>query len=97
MLWNSLDKMVDVSRKTYGKNGVETIADNDEIQWLNEKNIEEGLNRKTLWATTLKYIFQIIENIDMNQQMNQKTTQQNFDTQRISNQSNYGLQNNSST
>ena len=31
MLWNSLDKMVDVSRKTYGKNGVETIADNDEI------------------------------------------------------------------
>ena len=56
MLWNSLDKMVDVSRKTYGKNGVETIADNDEIQWLNEKHIEEGLNRKTLWETTLKYL-----------------------------------------
>ena len=56
MLWNSLDKMVDVSRKKYGKNGVETIADNDEIQWLNEKNIEEGLNRKKLWATTLKYL-----------------------------------------
>ena len=29
--------MVDVSRETYEKNGVETIVDGDGILWLNEK------------------------------------------------------------
>ena len=38
--------MVDISRKTYGKNGIETIADNDGILWLNEKHIEKGLDHK---------------------------------------------------
>ena len=29
--------MVDISRKTCERNGVETTADNDGILWLNEK------------------------------------------------------------
>ena len=38
--------MVDMSRKTYERNGIETIIDNDRIFWLNEKHIEEGLDHK---------------------------------------------------
>ena len=30
-------KMVDISRKTYERRGIETIVDNDGILWLNEK------------------------------------------------------------
>ena len=37
--------MVSVSRKRYERNGIEKIADNDEILWLNEKYIEERLIR----------------------------------------------------
>ena len=33
--------MVDISRETYERNGIETIVDNDGILWLNEKHIEE--------------------------------------------------------
>ena len=34
--------MVHINRETYENNGVvETIADSDEILWLNEKHIEE--------------------------------------------------------
>ena len=29
--------MVDISRKTYEENGIETIVDNDGILWFNEK------------------------------------------------------------
>ena len=32
--------MNDISRKTDERNGIETIVDNDEILWLNEKHIE---------------------------------------------------------
>ena len=32
--------MVDISRETFERNGIETIVDNDGILWLNEKNIE---------------------------------------------------------
>ena len=28
--------MVDISRKTYERNGIETIIDNDGMLWLNE-------------------------------------------------------------
>ena len=35
--------MVDISRETYERNGVEAIVDSDVILWLNEKYIEEGL------------------------------------------------------
>ena len=38
--------MVDISRKTYEGNGIETIVDNDRILWLNQKHIEEGLDHK---------------------------------------------------
>ena len=39
--------MVDISRKKYEKNGIETIVDNSGILWLNEKLIE-GLDHKHL-------------------------------------------------
>ena len=38
-----LYNMIDISGKRYGRNGIETIVDNDGILWLNEKRIEEGL------------------------------------------------------
>ena len=38
--------MVDKSRETYERNGVETIVDSDGILWLNKKHIEEGLNHE---------------------------------------------------
>ena len=47
--------MVDVIRERYGKNRVETIADNERILWFNEKHIEEGLDYKHLQTTTGKY------------------------------------------
>ena len=46
--------MVDISRKTYERNGIETIVDNDEIFWLNEKHIIEGLDHKNLQEITIK-------------------------------------------
>ena len=36
--------MIDISRKTYERSGVETIVDNDGILRLNEKHIEEASN-----------------------------------------------------
>ena len=46
--------MVDISRKTYEKNGAETIVDRDGILWLNEKQIEEELDHKTLGEIAVK-------------------------------------------
>ena len=47
--------MVDISKKTYERNGLETVADNDEILWLNEKYIKGGLDHKHLREITIKY------------------------------------------
>ena len=47
--------MADMSRKTYERTGLETIADNDRILWLNKKHIEEGLDHKNLREITTKY------------------------------------------
>ena len=47
--------MVDISRKTYERIGLETIIDNDGIMWLKEKHIEEGLDHKNLREITTKY------------------------------------------
>ena len=38
--------IVDISRKTDEKNGVETIVGNDGILWLNEKHIKERLMKQ---------------------------------------------------
>ena len=46
---------VDISRKTYEWNDIETKVDNDGILWLNEKHIEEGLGHKNLEEITTKY------------------------------------------
>ena len=48
--------MVDISTKTYERNGIETIVDNDGILWLKEKHIEEGLDHKYLWEITINRI-----------------------------------------
>ena len=57
--------MVDISRKTYERNAIEAIADNDGILRLNENYIEEWLVHKNFGEVT-KNIIQIIENINMN-------------------------------
>ena len=48
-------KTIDISRKTYERNGIETIVDNDGVWWLNEKHIEKGLDHKNLREITTKY------------------------------------------
>ena len=40
--------MVDINRKTYERNSIETIVDSDRILWLNEKHIQERLDYKHL-------------------------------------------------
>ena len=50
--------MVDISRRAYERNGIKAIVDNDEILWLNERHIEEGLDHKNFWEIakiTIKY------------------------------------------
>ena len=47
--------MVDKSKKTFKRNAVETIINNDGILWLNEKHIEEGLDQAYLWEITISY------------------------------------------
>ena len=47
--------MVDIRRKTYERNGRETIIDNDVILWLNEKHMEQGLYHKNFLEITTKY------------------------------------------
>ena len=48
--------MTDISRKTYERNDIETIVDNDGILWLNEKHIEERLDSKNLVVSLLELI-----------------------------------------
>ena len=48
--------MVDISKKTYERNAVETIGDSDGILSLNEKHIEEGLDHKNVQKITVKYL-----------------------------------------
>ena len=48
--------MVDISRKNNERNGIETIVDNNEIFWLNEKHIEKfRLYQKNVWEIMIKY------------------------------------------
>ena len=47
--------MVDISRKTYKRKGVEAKVDIDGVLWLNEKYREEGLDNKKLQVITVKY------------------------------------------
>ena len=47
--------MVDISRKTYERNGIETIVDHDGILRLNEKHIEKSLDHKNLQELIIKY------------------------------------------
>ena len=47
--------MVDISRRTFERNGIAKIVDNDGILWLNEKHLEEGLDYKRFQEITIKY------------------------------------------
>ena len=42
--------------KLYERNDLETIADSDEVLWLNKKLVDDGLDHKHLQVTTLKYL-----------------------------------------
>ena len=47
--------MADISRKkSYERNGVEKIVDNDGILWLNESHIDERLDHKNVRGITIK-------------------------------------------
>ena len=48
--------MVDISRKKYERNRIETIVDSDGILWVNKKHIEGGLDHEHLPVTTVKYL-----------------------------------------
>ena len=78
--------MLDISRKTYERNGIKTILDSDCLLLLNEKRMEEALDHKDLPVTTVKYLSDHRKHIQT-----KHTTKQNFYLQRISNQSNHGL------
>ena len=47
--------MVDISRKTYERKGIETIQDNNGILWFNGKYIDERLDHKNMRENTIKY------------------------------------------
>ena len=47
--------IVDISRETYERNCIETIAYDDGILWLTEKHIEGGLDHRKLPEITIKY------------------------------------------
>ena len=88
--------MVDISRKTYERNGVETIVNSDGTLWLNKKHIKEGLDYRNLHVTNVKYYsayrkhrYEVVDE--------PKNNPTEFLYTRISNQIYYGLQNISST
>ena len=47
--------MVDISRKMYERNGIQTLVDNDGIFRLNEIYIEKGLDHKHLQENKIAY------------------------------------------
>ena len=47
--------MVDLSRRTYKRNDIEKIVDNDGILWLNVKHIEEGVDNENLRKVAVNY------------------------------------------
>ena len=48
-------KMINIDKKTYKNNNIETIVDDIGKLWLNEKHIKETLGHKNLPAITNKY------------------------------------------
>ena len=75
--------MVNISRKTYERNGVKTIVDSDGILTLNEKHTKK-LDHKNLRMITVKY-FSDQRKRRYKWVDEPKKIQQNFYTQRISN------------
>ena len=62
--------------------------------WLNEKHIEQGLDHKNLREITTKYHSDNRKHrYELVDEPKKKTMQQSFYIWKISNQSNYGLQN----
>ena len=57
-LWNMLINMVEISKRTYKRNGLEIIVNSDGILWLNEKHVEEELDYGNLRVTTVNYLLE---------------------------------------
>ena len=47
--------MVNITKETYGNNGIEVITDKFGKLWLNERHVQEQLGHKNLPALTNKY------------------------------------------
>ena len=47
--------MVDIRRKMYERNGIETIVEKNGMLWLNINRTKEGLDQKNLKWITIKY------------------------------------------
>ena len=77
--------MVDIKRKKYERNDVETIVDNDEVLWLNEKHIKEGFDHKNLQEITTKY------HSDHRKHRYELVEEPKNNGTKISNQGTYGL------
>ena len=60
--------MVEISRITYERKGIERIVDINGILRLNETHIWEGLHHKMFWETTAKYRKRRYANKRKNQQ-----------------------------
>ena len=87
--------MICISRKTYERNGIETIIDNGGILWLNEAHAEEGIDHENLREIITKYNSNHRKNRYELVEERKKQVSRIFINEKNSNQSNYGLQNNS--
>ena len=83
--------MLDISRETHERNGIEMIVDNDRILWLNEKHIEQGLDHKHLREITIKYHSNHRKHRYEVVTESKKQCNRIFIDKKISSQSNYGL------
>ena len=55
LLFLCIYKMVNITKEAFENNDIEAIVDSVNTLWLNEKNIEEKLDHKTLPAITNEY------------------------------------------
>ena len=79
----------------YERNGIETIIDNGGILWLNEAHAEEGIDHENVREIITKYNSNHRKNRYELVEERKKQVNRIFINEKNSNQSNYGLQNNS--
>ena len=54
-MWKTLYKYGWYKQRSYERNSIEIIGDNNGILWLNKKHVEEGLDHNNLREITMKY------------------------------------------